>query len=160
MARNIYDDILRDARVKLTEMFNNNFREQGFFGQKWVATKTSKVNKRGKGSILIVTGAMRRSIKSYVSGMAVVFSSHLPYTALHNEGGNVKPFETFRKDVEVIDSKYNTNYLLAEYNHALHTSQKWLQNGTDSCRTETDIISNIGRRKMIRYVRNMQLSMG
>ena len=88
MARNIYDDILRDARVKLTEMFNNNFREQGFFGQKWVATKTSKVNKRGKGSILIVTGAMRRSIKSYVSGMAVVFSSHLPYTALHNEGGN------------------------------------------------------------------------
>lgn len=88
MARNIYNDILRDARVKLTEMFNNNFREQGFFGQKWVATKTSKVNKRGKGSILIVTGAMRRSIRSYVSGMAVVFSSHLPYTALHNEGGN------------------------------------------------------------------------
>ena len=123
MARNIYDDILRDARVKLTEMFNNNFREQGFFGQKWVATKTSKVNKRGKGSILIVTGAMRRSIKSYVSGMAVVFSSHLPYTALH-------------------------------------TSLKWLQNGTDSCRTETDIISNIGRRKMIRFVRNMLFSMG
>ncbi len=88
MPRNIYDDILSDARVKLTEMFNNNFREQGFFGQKWVATKTSKVNKRGRGSILIVTGAMRRSIKSYVSGMAVVFSSHLPYTALHNEGGN------------------------------------------------------------------------
>ncbi|MBD5171972.1 MAG: hypothetical protein HDT02_01945 [Bacteroidales bacterium] len=115
--------ILRDARVKLTEMFNNNFREQGFFGQKWVATKISKVNKRGKGSILIVTGAMRRSIKSYVSGMAVVFSSHLPYTALH-------------------------------------TSQKYLLNGTDSCRTETDIISNIGRRKMIRFVRNMQLSMG
>lgn len=88
MPRNIYDDILRDARVKLTEMFNNNFREQGFFGQKWVATKTSKVNKRGKGSILIVTGAMRRSIKSVVRGMAVVFSSHLPYTAIHNEGGN------------------------------------------------------------------------
>ena len=88
MPRNIYDDILRDARVKLTEMFNNNFREQGFFGQKWVATKASKASKRGRGSILIVTGAMRRSIKSYVSGMAVVFSSHLPYTALHNEGGN------------------------------------------------------------------------
>lgn len=88
MPRNIYDDILSDARVKLTEMFNNNFREQGFFGQKWVAAKTSKVNKRGKGSILIVTGAMRRSIKSMVRGMAVVFSSHLPYTALHNEGGN------------------------------------------------------------------------
>lgn len=88
MPRNIYDDILRDARVKLTEMFNQNFREQGFFGQKWVATKVSKTNKRGKGSILIVTGAMRRSIRSMVRGMAVVFTSHLPYTALHNEGGN------------------------------------------------------------------------
>ena len=31
---------------------------------------------------------MHRSIKSDVSGMAGVFSSHLPYTALHNEGGN------------------------------------------------------------------------
>ena len=88
MAKNIYDDILRDARVKLTEMFNNNFREQGFFGQKWMATKVSKTNKRGKGSILIVTGAMRRSIRSMVRGMAVVFTSNLPYTALHNEGGN------------------------------------------------------------------------
>lgn len=88
MPRNIYDDILRDARVKLTEMFNNNFREQGFFGQKWVATKVSKKNKRGMGSILIVTGAMRRSIRSVVSGMAVVFTSNLPYTALHNEGGS------------------------------------------------------------------------
>lgn len=88
MPGNIYDKILRDARVKLNEMFKNNFREQGFFGDKWVATKVSKTNKRGKGSILIVTGAMRRSIRCYVSGMAVVFSSHLPYTALHNEGGS------------------------------------------------------------------------
>lgn len=87
MSRNIYDDILRDVRVKLTEMFKNNFREQGFFGQRWVATKASKTNKRGKGSILIVTGAMRRSIRSQIRGMAVVFSSNLPYTALHNEGG-------------------------------------------------------------------------
>ncbi len=31
---------------------------------------------------------MRRSIRSMVRGMAVVFTSHLPYTALHNEGGN------------------------------------------------------------------------
>lgn len=88
MARNIYNDILRDARVKLTEMFDRNFREQGFFGKRWQATKVSKTNKRGTGSILIVTGAMRRSIRSMLRGNGVVFSSHLPYTALHNEGGN------------------------------------------------------------------------
>lgn len=85
---NIYDKILRDARVKLNEMFKNNFREQGFFGNKWVATKTSKLNRRGQGSILVVTGAMRRSIIASIEGMSVVFSSNLPYTALHNEGGS------------------------------------------------------------------------
>lgn len=85
---NIYDKILRDARVKLTEMFDSNFTRQGFFGKKWLPTKVSKVNKAGKqGSILIVTGAMRRSIRSQVRGNAVVFTSDKPYTGLHNEGG-------------------------------------------------------------------------
>lgn len=84
---NIYDKILRDARVKLTSMFDNNFREQGFFGDKWVATKVSKTNKAGKkGSILIVTGALRRSIRSHIRGNSVVFTSHLPYASVHNEG--------------------------------------------------------------------------
>ena len=46
MPRNIYDDILSDARVKLTELFKDNFRQQGFFGEKWVATKASKTNKQ------------------------------------------------------------------------------------------------------------------
>ena len=85
---NIYDKILKDGKVKLTEMFDRNFTEQGFFGKKWVATKASKVNKAGKqGSILIVTGQMRRSIRSYIRGNGIVFTSNLPYTALHNEGG-------------------------------------------------------------------------
>lgn len=84
---NIYDRILADARVKLTELFDRNFEEQGFFGKPWKPTKVSKVNSRGAGSILIVTGTMRGSIRSMVRGMAVVFSSNLPYTALHNEGG-------------------------------------------------------------------------
>ena len=66
---------------------------------------------------------------------AFIFSGFKTYHSLSEVGlaltdadGNVKPFETFRKDVEAIDSKYNTNYLYAEYNHALSTSQmavKW-----------------------------------
>lgn len=64
-----------------------------------------------------------------------VFSGFKTYHSLSEVGlaltdadGHVKPFDTFRRDVEAIDSKYNTNYLYAEYNHALHTSQmavKW-----------------------------------
>ena len=66
---------------------------------------------------------------------AFIFSGFKTYHSLSEVGlaltdadGKVKPFETFRKDVEAIDSKYNTNYLFAEYNHAIHTSQmavKW-----------------------------------
>ncbi|MGN0235869.1 MAG: phage virion morphogenesis protein [Paludibacteraceae bacterium] len=85
---NIYDKILKDGKVKLTEMFDRNFSRQGFFGKKWVATRATKINKAGKqGSILIVTGQMRRSIQSYIRGNGIVFTSNLPYTALHNEGG-------------------------------------------------------------------------
>lgn len=84
---NIYDRILADARVKLTELFDRNFEEQGFFGRRWKPTKASKLNSRGMGSILIVTGNMRGSIRSMVRGMAVIFSSNFPYTVLHNEGG-------------------------------------------------------------------------
>ncbi len=66
---------------------------------------------------------------------AFIFSGFKTYHSLSEVGlaltdanGNVKPFDTFRKDVEAIDTRYNTNYLYAEYNHALHTSQmavKW-----------------------------------
>lgn len=64
-----------------------------------------------------------------------IFSGFKTYHSLSEVGlaltdaeGKVKPFDTFRKDVEAIDNKYNTNYLYAEYNHAVHTSQmavKW-----------------------------------
>ena len=66
---------------------------------------------------------------------AFIFSGFKAYHCLSEVGleltdsdGHVKSFDTFRKDVEAIDKKYNTNYLYAEYNHAVHTSQmavKW-----------------------------------
>ncbi len=98
----IETEILRKARVKLTEMFDSNFNRQGFFDNKWAPTKDPKVNKAGKkGSILIVSGRMRRSIRSYIKAKAIVFASDLPYTALHNEGGNfpvkVRPHKKTRK---------------------------------------------------------------
>ena len=121
MSRNIYDDILRDARVKLTELFKNNFREQGFFGQRWVATKVSKTNKRGKGSILIVTGAMRRSIRSQIRGMAVVFSSNLPYTALHNEGGK---FSVTIRAHSRTNSKTGNSYSVRSHSRQMNMPQR------------------------------------
>lgn len=58
--------VLRDMRVKLAEMFDNNFRRQGFFGDKWTPKKV--LSKGGSTTILIVTGAMRRGIRASVQG--------------------------------------------------------------------------------------------
>ena len=34
--------VLRDMRVKLAEMFDDNFRRQGFFGDKWTPKRCSQ----------------------------------------------------------------------------------------------------------------------
>lgn len=66
---------------------------------------------------------------------AFIFSGFKTYHSLSEVGlaltdpdGKVKSFEQFSRDVRAIDSKYNVNYLRAEYNHAVRSSQmavKW-----------------------------------
>lgn len=66
---------------------------------------------------------------------AFVFSGLKTYHSLNEAGlslidkdGGIKPFAQFREDVTKIDEKYNRNYLYAEYNHAVTSSQmasKW-----------------------------------
>lgn len=76
-------NILSDMKVELAEMFDRNFERKGFFGSKWKPRK----DRKAKGSLLHVTGKMRRSIRAAVRGRGVHFSSPLPYTELHNKGG-------------------------------------------------------------------------
>lgn len=76
-------NILKDMRVELTEEFDRNFQRKAFFSDAWKPRKDPKA----LGSLLVVTGAMRRSIKSEVVNHGVRFSSSLPYTTIHNEGG-------------------------------------------------------------------------
>ena len=75
--------ILSDMRVELTEEFDRNFERKAFFSDKW----KQRARHNPKGSLLMVTGTMRRSIKSEVRGNGVRFSSAVPYASIHNEGG-------------------------------------------------------------------------
>ena len=77
------ENILSDMRVELAEMFDRNFERKGFFEDKWKPRKDVKA----KGSLLHVTGKMRRSLRGTIKGNGVHFTSPLPYTSLHNEGG-------------------------------------------------------------------------
>lgn len=83
MSNKIIKTILKDLKVELTEKFDNNFSRGGFFGKKWQ-------NRRdGKPSHLNNTGTLRRSIKATINGNTLTFTSSTPYSAIHNEGGEI-----------------------------------------------------------------------
>ena len=75
---------------------------------------------------------------------AFIFSGLKTFHALREVGlsmvkddGSIKSFEEFKDDVKQINSKYNTNYLYAEYKHAVGTSQmaaKWVDIEADGDR--------------------------
>ena len=76
-------NILDDMRVELSDEFDKNFDRKACFTKKW----KRRANPNAKGSLLMVTGTMRRSIKAEVRGNGVRFTSAVPYAAIHNEGG-------------------------------------------------------------------------
>lgn len=82
-AKQLEANILKDMRVELHDEFDQNFNRKAFFTDAWKPRKDPKA----LGSLLMVTGAMRRSIKAEVVEHGVRFSSSLPYTTIHNEGG-------------------------------------------------------------------------
>ena len=74
--------LLNDLRVELTDEFDRNFTRKGFFKKKWKPRK----NPRALGSLLHVTGTLRRSIQSRTTQNGVLFTSNVPYAVAHNEG--------------------------------------------------------------------------
>lgn len=78
-------DILEDMRVDLSEEFDRNFERKGFFSDKW----KPRAYDYTRGSLLMVSGDLRKAAKGEVSGDGVRFSSAMPYASLHNEGGKI-----------------------------------------------------------------------
>lgn len=78
-------DILDDMRVDLSEEFDRNFERKGFFSDKW----KPRAHDYTRGSLLMVSGDMRKATQGEVSGDGVRFKSSMPYTAVHNEGGKI-----------------------------------------------------------------------
>jgi len=81
---NIQQKILKKLKIELADKFDKNFSQGGFFGNRWKPKKDGSASHLiGKGS-----GVLRRSIKSYIEGDSIVFTSSTPYAAAHNEGVN------------------------------------------------------------------------
>ena len=82
-----------------------------------------------------ISEEMPAELTGLLENNAFIFSGLKTYHSLNEVGlsligddGGIKPFEKFHEDVVKIDAKYNRNYLYAEYNHAVTSSQmaaKW-----------------------------------
>lgn len=86
--------ILSDIRVDLAEEFDLNFERQGFFAEKWQRRRSPL---RGDKTILVDSGALRRSIRSRSDENSITFYSDLPYAAIHNEGGEIRVTEKMKR---------------------------------------------------------------
>lgn len=82
--QNLLKNILTDIKVEVSAQFDQNFEKKSFFGKAWEPRK-----KKSKGTLLVSTGKLRRSIRAKATNTAVVFSSSLSYAAIHNEGGEI-----------------------------------------------------------------------
>ena len=92
-ANNFVKNIISDLRVDLTDEFDRNFERKAFFDKKWSNTKLP--NQRG--SLLMRSGKLRRSIRATQTGTQVSWSSSLPYASINNEGGEIEVTEQMKK---------------------------------------------------------------
>ena len=81
----IMKNIVSDVRVQLTEEFDRNFERKAFFDQPWENARGSNA----RGSLMMRSGKLRRSIRSSQNKNSITWSSALPYASLHNQGGEV-----------------------------------------------------------------------
>jgi phage gpG-like protein len=86
-------NIISDLRVDLTEEFDKNFERKAFFDKVWDGTKLPN----RKGSLMMRTGKLRRSIRSKETANSLSWSSSLPYATLQNEGGEVVVTERMKR---------------------------------------------------------------
>lgn len=77
--------ITNDLAVELADEFDRNFERKAFFTEKWASPKINNA----RGSVMNRSGNLRRSIKYSVRDGMILFSSSLPYSSIHNEGGEI-----------------------------------------------------------------------
>lgn len=87
---------LKDIKVKVGEEFDRNFEREAFFIDKWARRKHNDDQSR---RLLTQSGKLRHSIKEEVTTTdhSVIFTSSVPYAAIHNEGGTITVTRKMKK---------------------------------------------------------------
>lgn len=84
--KEVIERSLNDIKVELDEEFDRNFERKAFFTDKWPGRSYDD----GKGSLMVRSGGLRRSINSKRTGTQLRYGSSKPYARIHNEGGKIQ----------------------------------------------------------------------
>lgn len=134
-AQQLKKDIISDMRVELAEEFDRNFTRKAFFTKKWKKRK----DPNALGSLLVVTGSLRRSIQAKETPDGVRFTSNQPYATLHNEGG--KGSVTVRQHTRT--SKKGKTYAVRQHNRTVNVPQRqFVGDGQDTQRIIKNVIDD------------------
>lgn len=77
--------MMHDIGVEMADEFDRNFERKAFFNKKWRDRKFGN-----RGTLLVATGRLRRSITMKATERSITFSSDTPYASIHNEGGEIE----------------------------------------------------------------------
>lgn len=128
-------NIISDMRVELSEEFDRNFTRKAFFTEKWKKRR----NPHALGSLLLVTGTLRRSIDCKETDKGVRFTSQVPYATLHNEGG--KGSVTVRQHVR--KGKKGKTHVVRQHTRTVNVPQRqFIGDGEDTRRIVGSIIAD------------------
>ncbi len=86
--KSLWQRLLHDIQVELTEEFDRNFERKAFFDRPW---RPRRSERSGRGSLMNVTGKLRRSIlpEENPTNGTVTWTSSEPYADIHNNGGTI-----------------------------------------------------------------------
>lgn len=92
MSNKLIKNILSDLRVELSDEFDRNFERKAFFDRPWPKRKRDV-----RGSLLMNSGRLRRSLRCSTDATSLKWTSDTPYAGIHNGGGEITITPRMRK---------------------------------------------------------------
>ena len=86
-------NIIDDIGVDLLNAYDKNFQRKRFFNKRWKPAKLPN----SRGSLMLRSGKLRRSIRRRKGRKELSFTSSVPYALLMNEGGEIVVTEKMKR---------------------------------------------------------------
>lgn len=140
--KTIFKNLLKTAEKAFKKLFKNqNYKVEDLFKN---SEYQALVNETAELFTTAIPHEVPKEMRTYLEQDVFVFSALKTHAQLSevrsylkDENGNIRPYHDFEQKVLAINKQYNKNYLEAEYEFAVHSSQsaaKWANLQEDESR--------------------------